>query len=207
MKFFSKIVFVMMFVAFVIPRGVSAAPINLSFSGQVDISGASVGGVNAPLGSDFTLDLLIDDALAASGEYAIQGVSYTTTVGTYTTIGSWARPLIATQTGPSISLINTDRALETNGDGEHFSINLTNFGPASFDNPLSWNGATGSGDIIVRGLGGFDSPDQLSGLLPYQGTLTASASPAPIPAPSAMLLFGTGLIGLAAWRFRAKNRH
>lgn len=58
----------------------------LSFEGTVDGSGASVGGVPAPLGSTFTLEIEIDDSMAATGMYAINSIGYMLTVGTYTTV-------------------------------------------------------------------------------------------------------------------------
>jgi hypothetical protein len=172
----------------------NAALFNLSFSGQVDVSGATVGGVAAPLGSPFTLDFVVDDVNAAIGSYGIQNISYTTMVGTYNTISTWGQ-MQATQVGPSIDL--SSGGFIVNPTTEHFLLNLTNFGGgSSFNNILSWNGVAITGDIIVRGVGGFGSLDQLSGIQPFTGTL--SVSPAAIPEPGTLALFGLGLAGAGA---------
>ncbi len=182
----------------------NAALLDLSFSGQVDGSGAMVGGVSATVGSPFTLDVLIDDANAALGLYTVLGISYTTTVGTYTTVAaSWAKSLLATSVGASISLGQQGGFFEDNPTTEHFGLSLSNFGPSSFDNPLSWTGAAITGDIIVRGINGFDSFDQLSGSVPLSGTLAVSVRNAAVPAPATLALFGLGLAGLG-WSRRKK---
>ncbi len=174
----SELLCVATFVALVLPGSVSAASINLSFTGVVDNSGATVGGVAAPIGSSFSLDMVIDDTNAVIGQYVIQSISYTTVNGTYVTIAaSWAKDLLATPVGPSINLTQLGGFFEVNGTTEHFGMNLSNFGASSFDNPLSWNGAAITGDIIVRGIGGFASPDQLSGISPFTGTLSVSTLP------------------------------
>lgn len=177
----------------------SAGLIGLSFNGLVDISGAKIGDVDAPIGSPFSLDIVIDDANAALGTYSIFAIGYTTTVGTYNTIApSWSKDLLAIQAGASINLVQQDGFFEVNATSEHFGLNLTNFGPSLFDNPLSWTGASITGDIIVRGISGFDSLDQLSGGTVYQGTLSVTVSElSSVPEPSILMLLGLGLLGVA----------
>lgn len=181
-------------VTFLLPVGASATLLNLSFAGQVDSSGATIGGVSAPLGSPFTLDIVIDDTNAALGSYGVQGISYTTTLGSYNTISNWTTNLLATPSGPTINLVSSPLFDNTNVSTEHFLLNLTNFGPSMFDNPLSWTGAAISGDFIVRGVGGFASPDQLSGVFIYLGTLSISVTQ--VPEPTTLFLIGLGLAGI-----------
>jgi len=164
-------------------RQAVAAIVPLSFAGTVDGAGYTVGGVSAPVGSPFTLNVGIDDSAAATGRYAVESVSYTLAVGTYTTVTDWETELVATQIGDAISLVSDP--LFSNPD-EHFLLNLSGFGPSSIDNPHTWGGpAALRGDIIVRGFGNFMSADQLSGDFPY--TLTLRLTVVPEPA-SAMLL-------------------
>lgn len=179
-----------------LPWSASATYLNLSFTGQVDGSGATIGGVAAPIGSLFSLDIVIDPSDVVIGSYTIRGMSYTTTVGAYETISTWVTPLEATQNGPSINL--SSGGFEQNPTTEQFLLELTNFGPSFFDDPLSWTGASITGDILVRGIGGFDSPDQLSGMAPFSGTL--SVSPSIVPVPASLLLFSSGLAILATFR-------
>ena len=173
-----------------------ATLINVSIQGVVDDSGASVGGVSAPLGSVFSLDMLLDDTGAAGGIYGISALSYTTIVGTYNTVTAWT-PLTAIGSGAAMSL-STGGFLDP---GEHLLIGLSNFGLGSlFNDALSWNGAAISGDIIVRGIDGFASLDHLSGTSPFTGTLSIStASASAVPTPATLSLF---LVGLACLRLR-----
>ncbi|MGE0486218.1 MAG: hypothetical protein AB7Q81_18865 [Gammaproteobacteria bacterium] len=181
--------------ALVLPMSAGAVPINLSFTGQVDSSGATVGGVGAPIGSLFSLDLVIDDANAALGSYAITSVSYTTVVGTYATTTAW-NPLTVTGSGAAMNLTRSFQSPD-----EHLLIDLTNFAAGSvFDDPLSWNGAAITGDIIVRGVGGFGSPDQLSGISPFSGTLAVTVGSTAVAEPVSMALYGLGIVGFAAAR-------
>ena len=154
-----------------------AGTVELSFAGTVDTSGATLDGVVAPVNSPFTLDVSIDDSMAATGRYEIDAISYTLTLGTYNTVTNWSTELVATQTDGTIEL-ESDPSFS--GPDEHFLLSLTGFGPSNFDDPLTWDGpAPLSGDIIVRGLGGFDSPDELSGFSPYEGTLILTVIPEP----------------------------
>ena len=125
----------------------------LSFEGTVDESGAMVGGVLAPSESTFTLEIEIDDSMAATGMYAINSIGCTLTVGTCTTATDWTGivKLVATQAGAAITLVSDP--LSASPD-EHFLLNLAGFGTSSFDDPASWGGLSLiTGDIIVRGLG------------------------------------------------------
>lgn len=169
-----------------------ASIINLSFTGLVDASGAKVGGVNAPIGSSFSLDMSLDDTLAAAGTYGITALSYTTTVGTYSTVSAWT-PLTASGFGAGMSLNSGFQ-----NPGEHLLVNLNNFGIGSAFNDInSWNGASITGDIIVRGIGGFSSADQLSGTNQFTGTLTVST----VSTPATLSLLLAGLLAL-----RLRNR-
>jgi hypothetical protein len=177
----------------------NAALLELTLSGNVDGSGASVGGVSAPIGSAFTVNMIIDDANAAVGSYAINSMSYTTTVGTYDTISSWVNPLTVAGSDAAMTM---DAPFETNASTEHMLFDLTNFGVGSlFNDALSWNGVAVTGDIIIRGIGGFGSLDQLSGIQPFAGTLSVSTA---VPVPAAVWLFGSGL-GLLGWIRRRKT--
>ena len=177
----------------------SAAIVPLSFAGTVDGIGYKVGGVAAPIGSPFTLDVGIDDSAAATGRYAVESVSYTLAVGTYSTVTDWETELVATQTGDSITLISDP--LFTN-PSEHFLLNLRDFGPSSFDNPHTWGGpAALSGDIIVRGFGGFTSPNELSGDFPYTGVLRLSV----VPEPASIVLLTLCVVALECGRPRREN--
>jgi hypothetical protein len=178
----------------------SAAIVPLSFAGIVDGGGYTIGGVSAPLGSPFTLNVSIDDSAAATGRYPVESVSYTLSVGTYTTVTNWSTELVATQNGLSIEL-ESDPLFDD--PGEHFLLNLMGFGPSSLDDPRTWGGpALLTGDVIVRGLGGFTSADQLSGSFPYEGTLLLTV----IPEPTLwLLLVVTGMFA-ASLRLPGRRR-
>jgi hypothetical protein len=166
----------------------SAAIVPLSFAGTVDGDGYTVGGVPALVGSPFTLNVAIDDSAAATGRYPIESISYTLSVGTYTTVTDWTTELVATQNGLAIELVSDP--LFDDPD-EQFLLNLIGFGPSSIDDPRSWGGpALLTGDVIVRGLGGIASADQLSGGFPYGGTLVLTVIPEPA---SALLLIVAGM--------------
>ena len=198
-----RILLVAVSLLFVAPLAANATLIDLTFSGQVDGAGFTVGGVDAPDGSPFSLDITIDTANASIGEYAIKNISYTTTVGSYDTVSDWLVPLIATQDGPSISLAQ-QTIFEVNATTEHFLLNLTNFGPSLFDDPLTWSGTSITGDIIVRGIGGFASPDQLSGNHVFTGNLSVALRQ--VPEPGTLALLSIGFLGLGmAGRRRRKN--
>lgn len=192
--------------ALLLPFSAQATLINLSFDGLVDASGATVGGVAAPTGSAFSLNIVVDDALATSGIYSITDISYTTVVGTYNTIStSWNKDLVATQAGSSITLGQSGGFFEINTTTEHFGLSLGNFGVSSFDDIFSWSGASIVGDIIVRGVGGFSSADQLSGISPFQGTLSVSTV-SDVPEPSIIALFGFGLAGMVFFRRKSARK-
>lgn len=141
--------------------------------------------------------MLLDDTDAASGIYGISQLGYTTTVGTYNTVTSWT-PLTAIGSVAAMSLSSGG----VQNPDEHLFVNLSNFGlGSSFDNILSWNGAAISGDIIVRGIGGFSSLDNLSGGSPFSGTLSVSTATA-VPTPATVTLF---LMGLACLRLRNRT--
>lgn len=151
----------------------SSAAVTLSFAGTVDlVSGYTIDGVPAPVGSPFTLDVTIAGDSGGTGRYPILAVSYTLTVGTYVTVTDWAAEgdLVATQVGDSISLVTDPQFMSPD---EHLVIGpMTGFGESNFLDPGTWGGPSElTGDVIVRGLGGFESDDQLSRSGPYVGTL------------------------------------
>lgn len=170
-----------------------AATISLSFAGAVDRSGATLGGVDAAIDSPFTLCIGIDDSAAATGRYAIDSIGYTLTLGTYTTLTDWSTELVATQEGESIRLTSDPKLSRP---GEHFYIDLDGFVPSRFDDPSTWTGPSLlSGDFVVRGIGGDESPDQLSGTFIYQGTLVLTV----VPESSSLLAMSLGIL----WCFGA----
>lgn len=181
----------------------NAGIIELTFSGLVDASGAKVGGVDAPVGSAFTLDISIEDSNAATGSYGITGISFTTVVGTFVTTDTWSSPLIATTVGTSITLAQSEDHLF----GESFQLNLTGFGPAAFNDPLTWVGNAITGDILVRGTG-VGSKHHLSGTGVFGGILSLAVTAPPslftaesdtatvLPEPCSLLLLGIGLAGV-----------
>ena len=161
----------------------------LSFEGAVDNDvGFTIGGVAAPFGSTFTLEIGIDEDSGGTGRYVIESARYTLVVGTYTTVTDWSMfgELVALQVGDSITLATDPAFVDPD---EHLLVSLINFGVADFLDPLSWGGPTEiSGDVIVRGLGGFASDNQLSGAAPYFGTLVLTVIPG--PATIGVLLLG-----------------
>lgn len=182
-------------VAFTLPA--QAAIVPLSLVGKVDISGATLGGVSAPVGSEFQLDLGIDDSMAASGSYTVTSIGYTLTLGTYTTVAAWAITLKAVGSGAGMTLESVPWFAAPD---EQFHLSLTNFDAgALFSDPATWASAGSSltGDLVVRGVGGFSSDSQLSGVQPYTGTLALKVSE-----PSVLALVGLGLAGLTLRRRR-----
>jgi hypothetical protein len=169
-----------------------AATFNLQFTGEVDGDGYTVGGVAAPLGSPFTLDVTLDDAPVDVGDYEITALSYHLTTGSYTTATDWAAIGMFTASSNGVNLdLATDP--EFQNPDEHLRIDLTGVNGVP-DDPRTWTtGNTITGDIIVRGMGGFSSLDMLSGEFPYQGTLSLSL----VPEPSTLVLaVGALLLGM-----------
>jgi len=157
----------------------SSASVTLSFAGTVDLDGGyTIGGVPAPVGSPFTFDLTIAEDSGGTGRYPILSASYTLTVGMYVTVTDWAveGDLVATQDGSPITLVTDPLFMAPD---EHLLIGpLTGFGASDFLDPTSWGGPSEiTGDLIVRGLGGIGSEDQLSGFAPYLGTLVLTVTP------------------------------
>jgi hypothetical protein len=189
----------------------NAGIIELTFSGLVDASGAKVGGIDAPVGSALSLDISIEDGNAATGSYSITGISFTTVVGTFVTTDTWSSPLIATTVGTSITLAQSEDHLF----GESFLLNLTGFGPAAFNDPLTWVGNAITGDILVRGTG-IGSKHHLSGTGVFSGILSLAVTvSAPLlvtesddtvlPEPCSLLLLGLGL-ACAGFAMRRRAR-
>ncbi len=183
----------------------TAQLVTLSFEGTVDdVLGFTIDGNAAPIDSLFTLDVGINTSMSETGVYAVESVSFTldALAATYDTTTDWAglgTTLVATQVGNSIELISDP--LFSNPDENFLLGNLTGFGPAEFDDPSTWGTDSSSifGDVIVRGAGGFDSLDQLSGAAPYIGSLNLTVVPEPVIAP------GFGLFVLAVLARRRKT--
>ncbi len=181
----------------------NAGIIDISFSGLVDASGAKVDGVDAPVGSAFTLNISIDDSAAATGTYAVTALSFTTVVGSFVASDQWLTPLIATSIGASITLAQSPVG-ENHLFGESFLLSLTGFGPSAFDDPLTWSGDQITGDIFVKGTGA-GSKHHLSGTGAYGGFLSISTPQEPLPLffsafdnvisePGALAVLGLGLV-------------
>lgn len=172
-----------------------AATFDLQFTGVVDGSGYMVGGVPATIGSEFTLDVTLDDSPGNPDDYEITAVSYQLTTGNYATVTDWAAigMFTASSNGLSLDLLTDPRF--QNPD-EHLLIDVTGVNGLPND-PRTWTtGNTITGDIIVRGIGGFSSPDELSGSFSYTGTLSLSV----IPEPTSLVLLLFGSIGLGLRR-------
>jgi hypothetical protein len=185
-------------VLFLFPSASVATIINLSFSGNVDASGARVGGVDAPFDSAFTLDIAIDDALAALGQYAVQTISFTTSVGSHTTLGPWAGSIVADSTG---AFSNLSFPGESPGSSQLFFMNVSGAYAGLGNDPTTWSAVGLTGDFLARGVGG-NSTDHLSGITGYSGQLSLAVLV--VPEPSTALLLGLGFAGLG-WRGRVRQ--
>jgi len=171
----------------------------LTFDGVVDFSsGFTADGVSAPIGSDFSLDVLIEPDCPGCVTFDVRGVSFSLSSGTYNTISDWQYELTSKPSGELV----LDYGWEVNATTEQFALDLHNIEfPALYD-PLTWSGSMISGDIMVRGIGGSTSPDQLSAASLYASTLSLTVSQVPVPA--AAWLLGSALVALGATRRRRR---